>query len=145
MVVSRNYSTPEADRIGGIWGSYYIIPKAIFYLLKGHSRGPLLRVPRVCSRIRRIPRYPSSTLFPFLFGGLLVKLNIRKKGTPIFKGLLGNLDSRFLCIENLLIRVNLLGCTLGPPAYSLPLVIKLSLPKGKHGLGCRVWGLGSRV
>ena len=30
-----SYSTPQVDRIWGIWGSYYSIPKAIFYLLKG--------------------------------------------------------------------------------------------------------------
>ena len=29
------------DRIWGIWGSYYNIPKAIFYLLKGDSRGTI--------------------------------------------------------------------------------------------------------
>ena len=29
------YSPPYVDRIWGIWGSYYNIPKAIFYLLKG--------------------------------------------------------------------------------------------------------------
>ena len=29
------YSPPEVDRIWGIWGSYYDIPKTIFYLLKG--------------------------------------------------------------------------------------------------------------
>ena len=29
------YSPPEVDRIWGIWGSYYNILKAIFYLLKG--------------------------------------------------------------------------------------------------------------
>ena len=28
-------SPPLVDRIWGIWGSYYNIPKAIFYLLKG--------------------------------------------------------------------------------------------------------------
>ena len=28
-------SPPQVDRIWGIWGSYYNIPKAIFYLLKG--------------------------------------------------------------------------------------------------------------
>ena len=28
-------SPPRVDRIWGIWGSYYNIPKAIFYLLKG--------------------------------------------------------------------------------------------------------------
>ena len=39
-------------------------------------------------------RYPSSTLLPFLFWGLLMKLNSRKKGTLIIKGLLGNLDYR---------------------------------------------------
>ena len=32
------YSPPQVDRIRGIWGSYYIIPKAIFYLLKGDYR-----------------------------------------------------------------------------------------------------------
>ena len=41
----------------------------------------------------RVSRYPSSTLFPFLFGGLLIKkLNSRKKGSLIIKGLLGNLE-----------------------------------------------------
>ena len=29
------YSPPEVDRIWGIWGSYYNILKAKFYLLKG--------------------------------------------------------------------------------------------------------------
>ena len=29
------YSPPLVDRIWGIWGSYYDMPKAIFYLLKG--------------------------------------------------------------------------------------------------------------
>ena len=29
------YSPPLVDRIWGIWGSCYNIPKAIFYLLKG--------------------------------------------------------------------------------------------------------------
>ena len=29
------YSPPPVDRIWGIWGSYYNIPKAIFYLLVG--------------------------------------------------------------------------------------------------------------
>ena len=29
------YSPPEVHRIWGIWGSYYTIPKAIFYILKG--------------------------------------------------------------------------------------------------------------
>ena len=29
------YSPPKVDRIWGIWGSYYKLPKAIFYLLKG--------------------------------------------------------------------------------------------------------------
>ena len=26
---------PEVDRIWGIWGSYYNIPKTVFYLIKG--------------------------------------------------------------------------------------------------------------
>ena len=34
-VVHNMYSPPEAGRIWGIWGSYYNIPKAIVYLLKG--------------------------------------------------------------------------------------------------------------
>ena len=29
------FRAPEVDRIWGIWGSYYHIPKATFYLLKG--------------------------------------------------------------------------------------------------------------
>ena len=29
---------PRGDRTWGIWGSYYNIPKAIFYLLKGDYR-----------------------------------------------------------------------------------------------------------
>ena len=29
------YSPPYVERIWGMWGSYYTIPKAIFYLLKG--------------------------------------------------------------------------------------------------------------
>ena len=32
-------SLREVDRIWGIWGSYYNIPKAIFYLLKGDYMG----------------------------------------------------------------------------------------------------------
>ena len=32
----RHYSAPQVDRIWGIWGSYYDIPKAIFYLLEGY-------------------------------------------------------------------------------------------------------------
>ena len=31
----RVYSPPQVDRIWGIWGSYYTIPQAIFYLLNG--------------------------------------------------------------------------------------------------------------
>ena len=33
------YNPPQVDRIWGIWGSGYNIPKAIFYLLKGDYRG----------------------------------------------------------------------------------------------------------
>ena len=40
------------------------------------------------------PRYPSSTLFPFLFGGLLV--NSRKKGNLYYIGLLGNLGGIYV-------------------------------------------------
>ena len=29
------YTRPELSRIWGIWGSYYNIPKARFYVLKG--------------------------------------------------------------------------------------------------------------
>ena len=39
----RAYSPPEADRIWGIWRSYYNIPKAIFYLLKGDYSSLRLR------------------------------------------------------------------------------------------------------
>ena len=35
MVGPKPYSTPEADRVWGIWGSYYDIRKGIFYLLQG--------------------------------------------------------------------------------------------------------------
>ena len=31
---------PLVDRIWGLWGSYYNIPKAIFYLLKGDYNRP---------------------------------------------------------------------------------------------------------
>ena len=34
----RVYSPPSVDRMWGICGSYYNIPKAIFYLLKGDYR-----------------------------------------------------------------------------------------------------------
>ena len=36
-------SPPKVDRIWGIWGSFYNVPKAIFYLLKGiYLRGTIL-------------------------------------------------------------------------------------------------------
>ena len=38
------YSPPEVDRIWGIWGSSYNIPKAIFYLLKGDFSSCLLEL-----------------------------------------------------------------------------------------------------
>ena len=34
-VFAKAYRSLEVGRICGIWGSYYRIPKAIFYLLKG--------------------------------------------------------------------------------------------------------------
>ena len=34
----QEYSPPSVDSICVIWGSYYDIPKAIFYLLKGDYR-----------------------------------------------------------------------------------------------------------
>ena len=34
-VTEIKFSPPDVDRIWGTWGSYYNIPKAIFYLLKG--------------------------------------------------------------------------------------------------------------
>ena len=38
----KTYSPPEVDTIWGVWGPYYNIPKAIFYLLKGdYSPNPL--------------------------------------------------------------------------------------------------------
>ena len=36
--LAMNYNPPEVDRIWGIWGSLYNIPKAIFYLLNGDYR-----------------------------------------------------------------------------------------------------------
>ena len=36
--IGMMYSAPQVDRIWGIWGSYYNIPKAIFYLLNGDYR-----------------------------------------------------------------------------------------------------------
>ena len=39
------------------------------------------------------PRYPSSTLLPFLFWVSSLKLNNRKKGTLTINGLLGNLGT----------------------------------------------------
>ena len=42
----------------------------------------------------KVPRYPSSSLFPFFYFGVsLLKLSCRKKGTLILNGLLGNLGS----------------------------------------------------
>ena len=38
------YSRPQVDRIWGTWGSYYNMPKAIFYLLKGDYRGSVFGV-----------------------------------------------------------------------------------------------------
>ena len=38
------YSPPYVDRIWGIWGSYYSIPKVIFYLLEAHYN-PKLGLP----------------------------------------------------------------------------------------------------
>ena len=40
-------SPPKVDRIWGIWGSYFNVPKAIVYLLEGDyqaSRGAGLKV-----------------------------------------------------------------------------------------------------
>ena len=34
LCICWGYSPPSVDRIWGIWGSYYTIPKAIFDLLK---------------------------------------------------------------------------------------------------------------
>ena len=49
-VAKEVYSPPQVDRIWGIiWGSFYNIPKAIFYLLKGDyipaKHSPELRTP----------------------------------------------------------------------------------------------------
>ena len=52
------------------------------------SEKPLIK--RFGNPVRRT-RYPSGTLFLFYFGVSLLKLNIRKKGTLIIQGLLGNL------------------------------------------------------
>ena len=35
MLGFQNIWSPLRDRLWGIWGSYYDIPRAIFYLLKG--------------------------------------------------------------------------------------------------------------
>ena len=37
-MAQRAYSPAQVDNIWAIWGSYYNIPKAIFYLLKGDYR-----------------------------------------------------------------------------------------------------------
>ena len=43
-IVVTAYSPPEVDSIRGIWGSYYDILKAIFYLFKAPHRV----IKRVC-------------------------------------------------------------------------------------------------
>ena len=43
-------------------------------------------------------RYPSSTLFPVYCGVSLLNLNMRKKGTLVIAGLLGNLDDMVCAI-----------------------------------------------
>ena len=53
-----------------------------------------VQLRRRAERRLELSRYPSSTLFLlhfFCFRVFLLKLNIMKKGTPIMKGLLGNL------------------------------------------------------
>ena len=82
------YSPPQVDTIWGIWGSNYNIPRAIFYLLKGdytlckRSCLHLFQLDDVVGASEAeaavtdfsdLPRYPSSTLFPVLFWGLLVQ------------------------------------------------------------------------
>ena len=47
----RIYSPPSVDRIWGIWGSYYNIPKAIFNLLKGDCRVLGFQGPKLLSRM----------------------------------------------------------------------------------------------
>ena len=50
------------------------------------------RLPGVGDASSLEPRFPSSTLLPFFSLGVsLLKPSIRKKGTLIIKGLLGNL------------------------------------------------------
>ena len=34
-IYGLGFRAPQVDRIWGIWGSYYNIPNAVFYLLKG--------------------------------------------------------------------------------------------------------------
>ena len=46
-------------------------------------------------RVHQQTNYPGSTFFPFYFGISLLKLNIRKKGTLVIEGLLGNLANGF--------------------------------------------------
>ena len=38
FLAPKPYSPPEVERIWGMWGSYYNIPKPIFYLLKGDHK-----------------------------------------------------------------------------------------------------------
>ena len=43
LISFRDYGPPKVDRIGGIWGSQYNMPKAIFYLREGDYKP---QVPR---------------------------------------------------------------------------------------------------
>ena len=44
----------QVDRIWGIWGSYYNIPKAIFYLLKGDYRARVCLGFKICGLQLRV-------------------------------------------------------------------------------------------
>ena len=44
---ARIYSPPSVDRLYGIWGSYYNIPAAIFYLLKGDYKRRTASIARL--------------------------------------------------------------------------------------------------
>ena len=43
------YNPPEVNRIWGIWGSDYNVPKDVFYLLKGDYRGFTVQALRMLS------------------------------------------------------------------------------------------------
>ena len=45
LSLTKVKKAPLKGEYGSIWGSYYNLPKAIFYLLKGDYRGEVHRAP----------------------------------------------------------------------------------------------------